>query len=260
MVKIGITERGDAALDTSWIQRLNSLSYAVIITKNLPKLVDELINLDHNKILLHVTCTGWGGTPMEPNVPSKKDVLTALQKLIAHGFPARKVVIRVDPIIPTTEGMTRFKDTVTMFAEKGFDRFRISVIDMYPHVLDRFYKRGITPPFTSFQCPPVGMGKITQALNDLHDVYPTITFELCAEHTLANITITPHSASFIVEQGCVNVYDAIQIFNIPSNALAVLALSSNGRQRRECHCLPKTELLNSRKQCPHGCAYCYWKD
>ena len=258
MIKIGITERGDAALDTSWIQKLDDLSYAVVITKNLPKLIDKLIDLDHKKILLHVTCTGWGGTTMEPNVPPKEAVLEALQKLIAHWFPANQVVIRVDPIIPTTEGMTRFKDTVTMFAENGFDRFRISVIDMYRHVLDRFYKRDITPPFTLFQCPSVGMGKIAAALYDLHDTYPDITFELCAEHALANIAIAPHSASFIVEQGCVNRYDATEIFNIPYHALIP---APNGMQRKTCLCLPqKTELLNIRKQCPHACAYCYWKD
>ena len=33
-IKIGITERGDAGLDTSWAEKIDKTAYSVIITKN----------------------------------------------------------------------------------------------------------------------------------------------------------------------------------------------------------------------------------
>ena len=69
--KIGVTEAGDAGLDLSWVSKLFDVN--VIITKHLtPKntaLIKALLN-NKDKIILHCTCTGYGGTLMEKNVPT----------------------------------------------------------------------------------------------------------------------------------------------------------------------------------------------
>lgn len=104
-LKIGITEAGDAALDFSWVSKINNVDGVILITKNLTdKLIDEIMK-HKNKIILHATCTGMGGTCIEPNVPTYMYQLEQVSKLIATGFPAEKITIRIDPIIPTNKGL-----------------------------------------------------------------------------------------------------------------------------------------------------------
>lgn len=95
MIKFGITEAGDAGLDYSWANKL--LDGNIIITKHLTAQNDKLIDLllkNKNKIILHVTCTGYGGTKMEPNVPKPQEVYNGVNELISRGFPEKQIVLR----------------------------------------------------------------------------------------------------------------------------------------------------------------------
>lgn len=76
MVQIGITERGDAALNTSWKKWVENGQPAILITKNVKKLIEENKQLLLNgNVIIHTTITGLGGTRWEPNVPNyKKDL------------------------------------------------------------------------------------------------------------------------------------------------------------------------------------------
>jgi DNA repair photolyase len=95
MIKVGITERGDAGLDFSWINKL--LDANIIITKNLnDTMIQHLIN-NKDKIILHITCTDFGATKVEPNVPNVKFTHNQVLKLIENGFPVNQIVLRVDP-------------------------------------------------------------------------------------------------------------------------------------------------------------------
>lgn len=72
--RIGITERGDAALDTSWedwvfVQKRP----AILISKDPLKLFTEVTSMVDQygfcpNIIVHCTITGFGGTKIEPNV------------------------------------------------------------------------------------------------------------------------------------------------------------------------------------------------
>ena len=70
MNEIGITERGDAALDTSWFQWVvEEKQPAILITKDPSKLNRILNDLDFApNIIVHATITGFGGTILEPIV------------------------------------------------------------------------------------------------------------------------------------------------------------------------------------------------
>ena len=101
-MKIGITERGDAALDLSWVDKLKYVDGAILITKNCGKkeFLDSL-SKSEKPIILHATCTGMGGTHMEPNVPSPLSQINVIKRIIRTGIlPAKKIVIRIDPIYP----------------------------------------------------------------------------------------------------------------------------------------------------------------
>ena len=55
--RIGITEAGDAGLDLSWVDKLNDVDGAVVITK---QITDSFINAaltNQEKLIIHLTCT-----------------------------------------------------------------------------------------------------------------------------------------------------------------------------------------------------------
>lgn len=70
-MKIGITEYGDAGVDFRWENKLKEIDGVILITKNLnDTFIKKVLNhMSEIPIVVHCTCTGWGHTRMEPNVP-----------------------------------------------------------------------------------------------------------------------------------------------------------------------------------------------
>lgn len=242
--KIGITEAGDASFDYSWVNKLENCSGAILITKNV---TDYFINevLKHkDKLIIHASCTGMGGTIVEPNVPVYSHQLEQVQKLINMGFPSERIIIRIDPIIPTEKGLQTAQNVIDASPIK---HFRISIMDAYPHVRARFLQKGINPPYGPDAFQPQTK-QITAMRNWLAGQNPAYIFECCAEPKLADL---PNVNSI----GCVSEND-LKLLKITTDEVF-----GSGFQRRECKCLScKTELLNNKHRCPHGCLYCYWKD
>lgn len=249
-ITIGITEQGDGGLDLSWTDRLNKVNGAVVITKNLNDNCIKKLIQHKNKIILHCGCTGMGGTLYEPNVPSPVTQMTQLANLIAQGFDPEHVVLRIDPIIPTPEGLNYTKNVLDLLQAYRLNnllpklRIRISVIDMYPHARKRFEEAGLPLPYNNnFYASFAQLNSLTRLLA----MYP-YRYETCAEPFL-NTNIYEHT-------GCISEKD-----------LKVLGLtldentSVNPQNRKGCLCLTvKRELLSNKRQCPHGCRYCYWRD
>ncbi len=242
MVKFGITERGDAGLDTSWVRKLSTVDGAIIITKDASQIIDELV-LYQRKLILHLTCTGYGSTIVEPNVPNVNETLITYHRLIEAGFPVKQVVLRLDPIIPTKKGIARASDVLTRFAldtssNTMITRVRYSFLDMYPHVRSRFELAGLPDPYSgSFTASTYMQEQAIRMINLWRGHYE---FESCAEDT-------PD------KQGCISQLD-YNILGINAEAFG------KSIQRSNCLCAAsKTELLDNRDQCFHGCQYCYWK-
>jgi hypothetical protein len=219
---------------------MKTVDAAIIITKN-PRSEEfkEGIITYMNKITLHATCTGYGGTPMEPNVPKPIFIFDALEDLIINkGFPRDQVVLRVDPIIPTQKGIKKAIDVMMMFKPLLGDNMRVrySLITMYKHVRARFNRVGWSNPYTANHSIPSN-----QMINDFIatlDAYP-FTFEACA-------TMTKHRV------GCISQKD-LEILKIKE------IVTGKSNQRAACMCpSQKTELLTKRNRCEHQCLYCYW--
>ena len=104
-MKIGITERGDPSIDFTWIEKVKNMDGVILITKNLTDKVIENVIPELHKYIFHVTCTGYGGTVVEPNIPAFYRQLEQAKKLLDLGVSVDRVVIRIDPIIPTVKGM-----------------------------------------------------------------------------------------------------------------------------------------------------------
>ena len=245
IIKIGITEAGDASLDYTWVDKINKIDGAILITKNITdKFIDTVLKFK-NKLIIHATCTGMGGSKIEPNVPDYKTQLSQVQKLINSGFPAEKIIIRIDPIIPTEMGLQIAQDVINASPIK---HFRFSVMDTYPHVRERFKKAGIIPPYgeNNFNAPTKLFENMKSWLKNQPSNY---IFECCAETQFSNL------AANIIPIGCVSEND-FKLLNLPTDNLNI-----TNAQRKTCLCVTgKTELLSNRKRCPHNCLYCYWKD
>lgn len=223
MLKIGITERGDGGLDQSWKKKMSTVDGAIIITKA-PQLLD--INTLPKNTIIHCTITGFGGTKIEPNVAKPETTLKAWRE-IKEVIGQERVVLRIDPIIPeySTYALNIAKNA------NETDRIRISFLDLYSHARKRMISAGINLS-QQFHAP-------IKTKNEILKLLPPQT-EICAEPGMKCT-------------GCISQRDL--------NAMGIIK-TSRGKciQRKECMCIAeKTELLTERKQCKHGCLYCYWK-
>ena len=255
-IKIGITEAGDAGLDLSWANKMNEVEGAILITKHVNFAFSDLALKYREKVIVHATCTGYGGTVLEPNVPKPKTQLQQVLELVRRGFPQNQVVIRVDPILPTEKGLERALRVIKSFMLHGFARYRVSLIDMYRHVQTRFREAGLENPYgddrfsprqEDFENTDAMLGEAAKIWTDLGNSEDLLRIESCAEPGLW----TP------IPCGCVSGYD-VTLMRL--DALKLVGCQTKG-QRKECLCYEgKTELLKSRHPCNHGCLYCYWKE
>lgn len=237
-MQIGITERGDAAIHDEWMSWVEKGKPAILITKDPINLYTSLHSFAHTpNVIVHCTITGYGRTKVEPNVPSPHSSIRGM-KWVADLVGWERIVLRVDPIIPTKKGVERAKKVLEQTEHlNGLipGRVRISFLDNYPHVKERFKKAGLPILPYNFYAPLEDRRRIVRNLNKQlgRDV------EICGE---PGLTCT----------GCVSAKE-LRVFGLtPSSVLA--------NQRKACRCLSlKKELLNHRGQCEHGCLYCYWK-
>lgn len=247
--KIGVTEAGDAGLDLSWVDKLSSVDGAILITKHITTGFMDAVLANQKKIIVHATCTGYGGSVLEPNVPTVNEEFCSVMELVEKGFHKEKIVIRVDPIIPTKKGIETARDIISLFLSNGFTRFRVSLIDMYPHVRSRFMQNNLPSPYgeSSFYPSKEQISEVDAMLRSLWASFGwmgTLSIESCAEPGLEET----------VHCGCVSGTDLELLGLSPYDADCI------GFQRRECRCYSgKVELLSNKKRCPHGCLYCYWK-
>ena len=147
LYKIGVTEAGDAGVDLSWEEKLDDVDAAVLVTKCVsPDFFDAVLR-HKDKLIIHTTMTGYGHSILEPNVPAPYEEFAAIMELVKAGFPMSRIVVRVDPIIPTEKGLSVAYHTMISFMEMGFQRYRVSVIDMYPHARNRFKEAGLPLPY-----------------------------------------------------------------------------------------------------------------
>lgn len=252
-MKIGITERGDAGLNLGWFDKIKSgmVDGAVLITKNINyafiRKVLELYYSGYKQLIIHCTCTGFGGTVYEPNVPDYKGQLNKLKLLVDLGFPKKQCVLRIDPIIPTRMGLINTRSVI----EYAYDlellpdiRVRISVLDEYKHVKKRMADAEIEAVYgDKMYASKEQMQAVIKTL-DRYD----IQFECCAEPYLIN-------QNQFVHTGCISERD-LRLMGLEYKESGV-----NPQNRSGCLCIAeKTELLNNKYRCVHQCIYCYWQD
>ena len=240
--RIGTTESGEIAYNLDAFDRLYKGN--IIITKRLTdKLIEKLIEYK-DKIILHLTVTGMGSTRIEPFVPSPQTTLEKLQKLIDGGFPTDHIVLRVDPIVPTIKGLNTATSVLRLFRGLGIKRVRISFLDNYKHVRERFKEIGVELYNGEFHAP------LKERLKYLSDI------KYCAEEC-GYESVEACGEPGIDSVPCLSQKD-IDILGLTDE----IVLEGSKGQRNSCHCPSnKTELIKIKPhKCNNGCLYCYWKD
>lgn len=227
---IGVTERGDPAIDQQWLPWVVEGKPAILISKN-PGRLYVLLHC-HTKdpnVIIHCTITGYGSTVLEPNVPKPSDALDGYKRMVEK-FGSDRVVLRVDPVIPTLKGRDLAKRIIDAGMSIANTRVRISFLDMYPHVKERFLSKKIPLLDYDFHAPLALREEVWDELGRP---------EVCGE---PGFKCT----------GCISEKDC--------EILGVYHGTRHWKQRPTCNCAGnKFELLNNKKQCGHFCLYCYWK-
>lgn len=251
-LKIGFTEAGDGGRDLSWLPKCLSrkVDGAVIVTKTLTdKCINAVMECHKNSfpIIVHATTTGWGGTLIEPGVWHFTVQLNQIAKLIDAGFPIQNVILRIDPIWPTDNGLTRVKQVIERSIFMGIlpaARIRISVLDEYRHVKERIRKAGFEPIYgpDRFQPSPEEFAAVEKTLSEYD-----LTYHTCAEPFL--------TSEKFCHTGCLSELD-LQLMGLSYDKTF-----KNPQNRHGCECLGcKTELLSCKHPCASECIYCYWKN
>lgn len=242
---IGITERGDAALDLSWKDWVFAQKRpAILISKDPSKLYAEMSEMSAGRgfqpnVIVHCTITGFGGTKIEPNVPPVNVSLEGYRKFIDM-LGTDRVVLRCDPVIPTKKCVVFAASNVM---SKAFNtRIRFSFLDMYSHVKQRFLDAGVD----------VGKLGIESGIHAGLDERLKLV-ELMKRYIPSPQLLSACGEPGIQSEPCVSKRDC--------DILGVELMPPSHSQRLACRCAAnKTELLKTRGQCNHGCLYCYWKN
>lgn len=135
--RIGITDQYDASLDLSVFDRLCPLMN-IIITRDISNVQFRYLLIKHQKnIILHLVISGWGGTPVEPNVPNIAQTYGYLKSLLMEGFDPSHIVFRIDPIIPTEAGLELLQKMLNPLTDFPVTRLRYKILTQNDNVVNR---------------------------------------------------------------------------------------------------------------------------
>lgn len=239
--RVGITETSDICFNLDAFDNLCRAN--IIVTKRLTnKLIDKLVE-NKDKCILHLTCTGMGGSKLEPMAPTKEQTFTKFNELIEKGFPVNQVVLRIDPIVPTRKGINTAILVMDLFKDSGITRVRYSSLDMYKHVIDRFNEENIPLPYKTFHADIADRKYLDEKLRAIA-VFMGATVEACGEPGFPSL-------------GCISQKD-IDILGLTNDIILV----GDADQRTECKCPSnKKQLIKGKPEpCATACLYCFWKD
>ena len=251
---VGITNQGEPGIDFSWVEHLDAVEFAVVVSKAANEKFEDVLLENKNKIIYHAVCTGLNGTEIEPNVPTVTEKFQHLQRLINLGFPTKQIVLRVDPLFPF-QWMTIINRTlridyiqklynILMMAENlKIKRVRYSYLNLYDFVLSKLQQIShdfvIDPRWKPIYNNEIQLDKLNR----------NFEYEACAE-----FFVPPHH-----QIPCISYKDLEILKKQFTHELSFKKLSN--KNDPACHCPSnKLELLVSNNfKCDYDCKYCYWK-
>lgn len=256
MQQIGITEFSDPQYNNSWERwTLNKREPTILISKNMPEILKKYPGIENqNNIIFHWTCTGYGSSQIEPNVPNPQIIINSLKNI--SDSQKKRIVIRIDPIIPTEDCIKQSLQIFNITKNLGFERHRISILDLYPKVIKRLENKGMFV-----------------LLKELKDIYNWDMAHSGGEHKDYMI-----HAPFQLRKNIIDQFDGSEVYGEPYDKLEIpkwniksciskddlnlLGIKSETRypindQREFCGCLGIKKQLLRGGSCQNNCVYCY---
>lgn len=105
----------DPTLTYEWVQKLTDIN--IINTKKFTQEFCDIILQNKHRIFLHVTLTGMGQTPFEPNISTVKSTFEYLKYLVNNGFPVNQILIIINPILSNDNGLKALKLLLRVLTE-----------------------------------------------------------------------------------------------------------------------------------------------
>jgi DNA repair photolyase len=248
MKRFGVTNYGDPSLNYSWVENLKGMEGAIVISKGASTKLEDALLENRDKIIYHATCTGLGGTMIEPNVPTIVEKFDHIKRLIKYGFHANQIVMRIDPVMPIgyvdiinklcgINYIEKLRNILDSSKSLRIERIRYSYLKLTKSIKSNF--ENLHYEF---------VGKNTNEYVDLKSINPDFHYEACCEN------LADYSERF----GCISDIDT-HILGVSKK----IKLEYPEKFKNECRCpLNRVEMILSNKgfDCSFGCIYCYLKD
>lgn len=113
----------------------------IINTKNLTPQFNQFCLANKDKLYLHIVINGMGGSILEPNIPPVKHMFEGIKHLIVNGFPANRILLVVDPILPNQNGIAALKLLLRVFTEHKdmkMRRIRFKLLPYYKNEAGKY--------------------------------------------------------------------------------------------------------------------------
>lgn len=142
-----MNEKSEPAFSESWDSRL--LLVNVVRSRFIGSGDEQFFRkLIANKefIILHVVCSGWGGSRIEPGVPDTEATYAGVKKIISMGFPVSQMVLSISPLFINNNGLKRATEVLDRFRDTGISRVLYERFSLNPKSRAQFMQRFNTVP------------------------------------------------------------------------------------------------------------------
>lgn len=215
------------------------LDAIVFWTKNPTGLYGHLDEISRIPFMIQFTMTSYG-RDIEPNVPSKNDVLIPLFRKIAEKYGSERLVWRYDPILIspkyTVDYHIRYFTKMARLLEGATDQCTISFLDYYRGTEKRLSPMGIRAP-EKHEIEEI-LASVSKSARECG-----ITVRTCSENG-------DYSAYGVEHASCIDKARLERITGCP------LGIVRDKNQRTDCGCFESIDI-GAYNSCSNGCAYCY---
>ena len=207
-----------------------------------PGLRKTLEKLNHMYVLL--TVTGLGGTPLEPQAPTRDWVFEQLPQIIDLLKSPRRLAIRYDPLIDVIhQDETRmsnidadlFEEVLNRAHVLGIERVIVSSVTVYQKVKKRLEENGF---------------KIVE--HPIEEVIDFIKNEMMPRAEERGMELSTCVLPNLTAKGCI---DGATLSELHPHK-ETCSLAKDRSQRENCHCTKSIDI-GQWFACYHDCLYCY---
>jgi len=197
-----------------------------------------------NQIIILLTVTGLGGTPLETNAPTFDQVFRHLPSLIDFLGSAQRLVIRYDPLIDVI-----YQERIHL---SNLD------IDMFIDILNRTHLLGIKRVIVSYVTLYRKVEKRLEANefrivdHPMKEIVDFIGNQMIPQTEKLGMELSTCVLPNLTSQGCID-----------GNTLSLLhplqescSHANDQTQREDCHCTKSLDI-GQWFVCYHNCLYCY---